>query len=212
MENILLIIKKPKNFFGKMERNRIQLFPFLLIIIMYIISTFITKNIFADYLKDMIFTTENMTPSDLEYIIKNQTIISFIINPGLPILGIIVKAYLINGISAFDGHGEFKDALNVVSYSYIAVAFGNLIQSVLSVLLSKYGFRLTITNLLNLNQSSYASQILNEITPFVVYYQILVVIGIAILYQVNYKRSLIFVVGTWATWLLIISGIRTISF
>jgi len=212
MENILLMIKKPKTFFKKMERGRIQFLPFVIIIIIYIISTFITKNLFADYLKEMIFTTENMAPTDLDYIIKNQTIISFIINPGLPILGIIVKSYLINGISAFDGYGEFKDALNVVSYSYIVAAVGNLIQSILSIALNNYGFRLTITNLIHLNQSSYAAQILNEITPFVVYYQILAVIGIAVLYQVSYKRSSIFVIGTWATWLLIISGIRTISF
>jgi len=212
MKDILFLFKKPKEFFKKINRDKIHYLPFLIVIILYLISTFITKDLFAEYLKNMIFSAESVEAGDLDYIIKNQTIISFVINPGLPLIAIIVKAYLINGISGFDGYGELKDSIIVVSYSYIFVAVGNLIDSILSVITNTYGFRLTITSLMQLDQTNYFAQILNEITPFIIYYQILVVIGIAIAYEVTYKRASVFVIGTWITWLLLISGIRTISF
>src|SRR6056297_120244 len=138
MKDILFLFKKPKEFFEKINRDKIHYLPFLIVIILYLISTFITKDLFAEYLKNMIFSAESVEAGDLDYIIKNQTIISFVINPGLPLIAIIVKAYLINGISGFDGYGELKDSIIVVSYSYIFVAVGNLFDSILSVITNTY--------------------------------------------------------------------------
>lgn len=212
MKDIIQLIRKPRDFFENINRKKVNFFPFIVIIGLYLISTLITKGLFAEYLREVIFAGESVEPGEMEYIIKNQTIMSFIINPGIPLIIIIVKAYLVNGISGFDGYGELKDSIIVVSYSYIVVAVGNLIDSILSLLTNTYGFRLTITSLFKLDQANYFAQVFNEITPFVVYYQILVIVGISILYEVNYKRASVFVLGTWLAWLLLISGIRTIPF
>jgi hypothetical protein len=40
-------------------------------------------------------------------------------------------------------------------------------------------------------------------------YQIITIIGISVLYKVEYKRAGIFVIGTWVTWLLIFSGLNS---
>lgn len=210
MKNLVNLIKQPKSFFDNLNREKIYLSPFIIVVAVYILSTFITKNLYSDYLTELINTAGSVQNEELDIIIRNQTITSFIINPILPLIIIFVKGYLLNGISYFDGYGELKDSINVVSFSYIIVAFGNLINSLISLINRNYNFSINPTLLLNLEQDSYFYNFLSGLTPFIVYYQILLIIGISVLYKVEKRRASIFVIGTWLTWLLLISGIRSI--
>ncbi|MDW7668875.1 MAG: YIP1 family protein [Bacillota bacterium] len=211
MRNIFNLIKQPKSFFENLSREKIYISPFFIIITLYLLSTFITKNLYSDYLTDIINSSGAMQNEELDVILRNQTITSFIINPILPLIIIFVKSYLLNGISYFDGYGELKDSINVVSFSYIVVALGNVINSLISLINRNYNFSINPTLLFNFEQNSYFYNFLSGLTLFVIYYQILLIIGISVLYKVEKKRAAVFVIGTWITWLLLTSGIKSIN-
>ncbi len=211
MKNIVNLIKQPKSFFENLNREKIYISSFFIIILIYLLSTYITKNLYSDYLIEIIKTEGSIQNEELEVIIRNQTITSFIINPILPLIIIFVKGYLLNGISYFDGYGELKDSINVVSFSYIVVALGNVINSLISLITRNYNFSINPTLLFNFEQNSYFYNFLSGLTPFVIYYQILLIIGISVLYKVEKKRAAVFVIGTWITWLLLTSGIKSIN-
>ncbi len=211
MKNFANLIKQPKIFFENLNREKIYFSPFFIVIALYILSTIITKNLYSDYLMEILKTTGSVQNEELDIIIRNQTITSFIINPILPLIIIFVKGYLINGISYFDGYGELKDSINVVSFSYIIVALGNLFNSLISLINRNYNFSISPAILFNFEQNSYFYNFLSGFTPFIIYYQILLIIGISVLYKVEKKRSSIFVIGTWITWLLLTSGIKSIN-
>lgn len=211
MKNFANLIKQPKIFFENLNREKIYFSPFFIVIALYILSTIITKNLYSDYLMEILKTTGSVQNEELDIIIRNQTITSFIINPILPLIIIFVKAYLLNGISYFDGYGELKDSIKVVSFSYIIVALGNLINSIISLIIKNYNFTINPTLLFNFEQNSYLYNFLSGFTPFVIYYQVLLIIGISVLYKVEKKRASIFVIGTWITWLLLTSGIKSIN-
>jgi hypothetical protein len=209
MIEIIMFLKHPKKFYENLDSNKINIKPFIIIISLYLIGTLITKNLYAENLRDLILNTGTNQKEEIDLIIKNQTITSFIINPILPLIAIFVKSYLLNGISYFDGVGELKDSINVVSHAYIVVAIGNLFNSLLSLIFNNYNLSLSLNLLLDLKQNSYLYSLIESVNPFVIIYQIITIIGISVLYKVEYKRAAIFVIGTWITWLLIFSGINS---
>lgn len=209
VNNFKNLIFHPVVFFEELasreEKNFIM--PFAAIFIMAIISSIIVKNLYLEYYADILQSAGNVSKEELSRELQRQGIISVLVSGLAPATVIFVKSYLVNGIASFGGFGKLKDSLTAISYAYLPAAAGTLIGSVASVLIGRYGFDFSPGSIMEfVGNTGIASILLKEFDIFVIWYEVLAIIGISKIYRVSCGRSAVFILGTWLSWILISAG------
>lgn len=134
-----------------------------------------------------------------------------------PIIGAVVvwlvKSALINAFSGFvNGTGTFKQALSVITYSYFPVFLGNIIITIILLITKQSNIITSLAVFLPDSQAgTFLYAILANLDIFVIWYQILAIIGISKVYSISKKSSSILVLGTWFIYILIISGLGSLG-
>ncbi|SHI67149.1 Yip1 domain-containing protein [Dethiosulfatibacter aminovorans DSM 17477] len=203
------LIIQPVAFFDELasreEKNFIL--PLAAVFIMAIISSIIVKNLYMEHYAAILQSVGDVSKDELARELRMQGITSILVSSLAPMIVIFIKSYLVNGIASFGGFGKLKDSLTVISYAYLPAAAGALIASITAVLIGHYGFDFSPGSIMELGGSvGIASVLLKEFDIFVIWYEILAVIGISKIYRVNYGKAAVFILGTWFSWILISAG------
>lgn len=133
------------------------------------------------------------------------------------IIGIVavwlVKSALINAFSGFvNGTGTFKQAISVITYSYFPVFLGSIITTIISLITKQYNILTSLAVFLpNSQVGTFLHTFLGNLDIFVIWYQILAIIGISKVYSISKKSSAILVLGTWLVYILASSGLGVLG-
>jgi hypothetical protein len=203
------LVLHPVGFYDDLASREEKSFaiPLIAVFILSLLSAIIVKNLYMEYYAEISQVINNVSDFDFAKEIQLQGIISVVLSGLAPMIVILVKSYMVNGIASFGGYGSFKDALLVISYAYVPAAAGTFIASITAVLLGQYGFNFSPGSIMEIgNNITIASLLLKEFNIFVIWYEILAIIGISKIYRVNYNRAVIFIIGTWFSWILISAG------
>lgn len=198
------LILHPIRFYNNLalEGKKTYVIPMVVIFILSVLSSIIVRNLYIEYYSDISQGIDSI-PNEIQI----QGIISMVISSFAPIVVIVTKSYMVNGVVIFGGFGIIKDATTVISYAYLPAAIGAFFSSVVSVFLGHYGFNFSLGSIMELNNSAtIASILLKQFDIFIIWYEILVIIGISKIYRINYTKASVFVIGTWFSWILISAG------
>jgi len=181
--------------------------PMALVIILSVISAIIVKNLYMDYYTVISTNMGNASAGELARDIEVQGIVSILVSGLAPMIVIFVKSYLVNGIASFGGFGKIRDSLTTISWSYLPAVSGTFLASIAAVVLGQYGFEFSPGSIMELfGETSAASMILKGFDIFVIWYEILAIVGISKIYRVSYSKASVFILGTWFSWMLISAG------
>jgi hypothetical protein len=203
------LVLHPVGFYDDLASREERSFavPLIAVFILSVISAIIVKSLYMEYYAEISQGIDTVFDGDLSKEIQIQGLISIVVAGLAPLVVIFVKSYMVNGIASFGGFGNFKDSLTAISYAYLPAAAGTFIASLAAVLLDHYGFNFSPGSILEFgNNITIATVLLKEFDIFVIWYEILAIIGISKIYRVNYNRSSFFILGTWFSWILISVG------
>jgi len=169
--------------------------------------------LYKEFLVDMMNQTyANMgveVPPMTESLLNIQVYSTMIVTAVTIILAWLLKSAIINGASGFvDGTGTFKQSFSIIAYSYFPVLLGSVITTVLSLAVGEFNIMTSLAILLPESMMSSAIYtILANIDIFVIWYQILAIIGISKAYKISKGKASILVLGTWIVYILISAGL-----
>lgn len=125
----------------------------------------------------------------------------------------IIKSALINAFSGFvNGTGTFKQAFSVIAYSYFPVLLGTIIRTVLVLITKESNIMTSLAVFLpNSQANTFIYLLLSNLEIFVIWYQVLAIIGVSKVYGISKKSSSILVLGTWIVFILITSGLGAVG-
>ncbi|MFA5523966.1 MAG: YIP1 family protein [Tissierellales bacterium] len=202
-ERLKHIFISPSIAFENIKHYPKVLFPMITILIGMIVITLPKLNMMKEFMRED--TIRQYAQLGMEVPSGMDTIVSVGVYAGIVglIIGIIVtwlvKSTLINAFSGFvNGTGTFKQALSVITYSYLPVFLGNIIVTIISLITKQNEILTSLAVFLPDSQAgTVLYTILANLDIFVIWYQILAIIGISKVYSVSKKSSSILVLGTW---------------
>lgn len=123
-----------------------------------------------------------------------------------------IKSFLVSGLSSvLGGTGTVKEAFSVIAHAYLPVVLGSLVVGIISMIVGKGTIPIDFSILLpNSMEGGFLYYVLAQINIFIIWYEILTVIGISYAFDIPRKKSAIVVIGSWLIWILIVSGTNTI--
>ncbi len=206
-DRVKYIFLKPNKAFEDIAHFPTVLFPFLTVFIGMLILIGVRYNLFKEYL--------NMNAQDIagQTVNAPNVLISIVAFSFLPVSVWIIKSSLIHGfVPLFGGEAKFKQIFSVVAYAYLPVLLGQVIIAIISLATGEFTVIISAAALLPKSmEGDFLFSFLAQFDIFVIWYQILVIIGASHVYDLEKKHTAIPVIGTWLSWVLIISSLQIIS-
>lgn len=217
-ERLKYVFISPSKVFENIKEHPRVLFPMLVILIGMLIINLLMINVIKDALRDEFIRQASLSGQEVteEYInfLVTSGVIGAIIGTVITVVAVwIVKSTLINAFSGFvNGTGRFKQALSVITYSYFPVFIGSIIVTIISLVTKQYNILTSLAVFLPDSQAgTILYSILANLDIFVIWYQVLAIIGISKVYSVSKKSSSILVLGTWIVYILVSSGLGVLG-
>jgi len=216
-ERLKYIFISPNKAFESLAQYPKVLFPMLVIPIGIILLFLPMLNLYKDYMRDTMDQTyanmgmEGMYISDS--LLTAQAIGVVVGGLVVIVLAWIVKAAIVNGFSGFvNGTGTFKQSLSVITYAYFPVLLGSIITTILALVIGEIDIQTSLAIFLPDSMAgSFLYTVLANLDIFVIWYQILAIIGISKVYKIGKGSSSVLVLGTWIVYILITAGVGAAS-
>ncbi|EOC99935.1 Yip1 family protein [Caldisalinibacter kiritimatiensis] len=217
-EKLKYIFTNPSKAFENISQHPNYLFPVLTIIIGMAILSYLRIDLYKEFYIEQMqrqFASQGVNfQGDIQSMAKMQGYISvFGVIIMLPITWLI-KSGLVHGISkAAGGEGTFKQGFAAIVYAYFPMLLGSIIITIISLMVGKYDISATFAVILpETMKGNFLYNLLSQFDIFVIWYQILAVIGISYAYDISKKKASIGVLGTWIISILLATGIATVSY
>ncbi|KGG81233.1 hypothetical protein Y919_01620 [Caloranaerobacter azorensis H53214] len=215
-ERLKYVFVNPVKLFDNLREHPRVLFPILLVSIGMVLLILLRLDSYKEFLLTKLaeqFAKQGTEVPNLENLVNTQLYISIIAMAVVPIVVWVFKSFLTNGLACvFGGDGKFKNAFSVVAHAYIPVLLGQVIITIISLIIGK--FEVLINFAVILPESMVGGllyNILAQIDIFIIWYQILSIIGISQVYGIPRKKSALAVLLPWITWILITGGLATLK-
>lgn len=217
-ERLKYVFISPSKAFENIKEHPRVLFPMLVILIGMLAITLPKLNMMKGFLRDTYIQQYAQSGMEVTEGFIDSMVIGGIVGviAGTVVGAIIVwlvKSALINAFSGFvNGTGTFKQALSVITYSYFPVFLGSIIVTIISLITKEYNILTSLAVFLPDSQmGTTLYTLLGNLDIFVIWYQVLAIIGISKVYSVSKKSSSILVLGTWIVYILINSGLALLG-
>lgn len=213
-ERILYVFTKPEKLFENIKHHPKVLFPILTIIIGMIIISLPMIDVMKEAMREeLIQDMGNDVPIGIDSFVNIMVYVTIILMSIFVLLTLLVKSGFINAFSGFvNGTGRFKQALSVIAYSYFPVLLGNIIVNIISILTKQNNIDFSLAVFLPDSFSGVTLQmILSNLNIFVIWYQILAIIGISKVYSISKKSSSVLVLGTWILFIIITTSLGALG-
>lgn len=206
-ERLKYIFIKPSKIFSNLVQHPKILFPLLTIIIGMIVLVVIRIDLFKEYIMSNTQQLDGQGTNNISIIIG---IISFAL---FPIMILLVKSSFIHRfVPIFGGEANYKKIFSVISYAYFPVMIGEVIIAIISLVTGQFEVGISFSELLPKSmENGFLYVFLGQINIFIVWYQVLAIIGTSYIYEIKRKHAAIPVLMTWLSWLLITSGFQVIG-
>ncbi|WIV11992.1 Yip1 family protein [Proteiniborus sp. MB09-C3] len=209
-ERLKYIFIRPSKVFENLKDYPKVLFP-MLVILLGILATYLPR---IGTMKEAIIQQFAMSGMEApEGLITAQVYTGIIFAVILIVIVWLVKSALINAFSGFvNGTGTFKQAFSVIAHSYFPVLLGSIIIAIISFITKQNNILTSLAVFLPDSQAgTFLHTLLASLDVFVIWYQILAIIGISKVYSISKKSSAILVLGTWIVFILISSGLGVLG-
>lgn len=215
-ERLKYVFTNPVKLFDNLREYPKVLFPILLVSIGMMLLILLRLDSYREFLSSKMMeqlAKQGTEIPNLEGLVNTQVYISVIAMAVTPIVVWVFKSFLTNGLaSVFGGDGKFKNAFSVISHAFIPVLLGQVIVTIISLIIGKFEVLINFAVILPESMTGgLLYGILSQIDIFVIWYQILAIIGISQVYGIPRKKSALAVLLPWITWLLIIGGLSTLN-
>jgi hypothetical protein len=216
-ERLFYVFTKPDKVFENLKEYPKVLFPIIFTIIGLGLLSFLRIDLFKEFYINEIYKQYAAKgldmPGNIETLAQTQAYITVILAGVMPILIWLIKSALVHGIAGLgDGEATFKHSFSVIAHSYLPVILGSVIVTIISLAINRYNVITSFAVLLPKSmEGGFLYNLLANIDIFIIWYQILAVIGISKAYEISRKRAAFAVLGTWLSWVLISTGMTTIA-
>lgn len=216
-ERLKCVFVSPSKAFENLKHHPKVLFPILVILIGVLLLSLLRINVMKEFLKETAiqqYAQMGMeVPEGIDALLSVQ-VYGAIAGTIIGIVAVwLVKSALINAFSGFvNGTGTFKQAISVITYSYFPVFLGSIITTIISLITKQYNILTSLAVFLpNSQVGTFLHTFLGNLDIFVIWYQILAIIGISKVYSISKKSSAILVLGTWLVYILASSGLGVLG-
>jgi len=205
-ERLKFLFIKPNKLFSNLKQHPKILFPTLTVFLGMIVLTLIRFNLFEEYI---IINNEGLQDSSA----ISGTIVGTLLGLAIfPVLILIVKSGFIHGfVPLFGGDANYKQIFSIISYAYMPVMLGQVVIAIISLIIGEFYVSLSFAQFLPATVNEFYYVFLSQFDIFVIWYQVLAIIGASYLYEISKKKAAIPVLLTWISWLLIISSFQVIG-
>lgn len=206
------IIINPSKVFKSIKVYPKQLIPLLFIVIGAFLAGIMTLDK-ATFIDNSIRAAENSG----QFIPERDTLstyyymtLAFI--PLFPLIMLTFKSFMVNGLSiVIGGQGEAKEAISLLLHAYTPVILGQIVLGIISFAFNLEPIQTNLAVILpNSMSNNFLYTFLSQIDIFVIWYQILAIIGVSYVYEISKKKALFPVLAPWITWIILLSGLSTI--
>lgn len=210
-ERVKNVFVNPDKAFADIAERPKALFPILVIVIGTILLGVLRLDAIKEVLRNQMMNNlgSNPMPPNAEQLINIQAYTGLIIGALSPVVMWLVKSGVMQGMSGFfGGDGKFKQAFSVVGYAYLPVLLGQVIIAIISMIIGELTIIFSPAVFLPDSMStSFIYLLLSQFDIFVIWYEILAIIGISYAYKIDKKKAAILVLFTWFVWILIVCGL-----
>ncbi|WP_162265485.1 Yip1 family protein [Abyssisolibacter fermentans] len=213
IQMIVNVFVKPDKAFRNLATFPNVLLPILIIVIGFPILGFLIQGK-EQYIQNMInqYNTMGVTPPTMDAL-STQYYTNMLVTGLGPLIFLLFKGFIVSGIGSFVG-GEvekFKETYSVLAYAYLPVFLGQILISILALAVGNLNIHFSLAVLMpNSMAGTFWYTILQQFDIFVIWYQILAIIGISYMYKLEKKLAAIAVLLSWITWILIYTGVNTL--
>ncbi|KPU26910.1 hypothetical protein TR13x_07800 [Caloranaerobacter sp. TR13] len=216
LERLKYVFTDPVKLFDNLREYPKVLFPILLVGIGMMLLILLRLGSYREFLSSKMMeqlAKQGTEMPNLESLVNTQVYVSIIVIAVTPMVVWVFKSFLTNGLaSVFGGNGKFKDAFSVISHAFIPVLLGQVIITIISLIIGKFDVLINFAVLLPESMTGgLLYSILSQIDIFIIWYQILAIIGISQVYGISRKKSALAVLLPWITWILIVGGLSTVK-
>jgi hypothetical protein len=149
-------------------------------------------------------TAPSLAQIDQAYIAR---VASFVYGP---LLELLVKAALVAGLATMAGGvGSVKTAYSIALYSYMPMLIGKILVVIAT---GDIEASLSLAGMMTGFEGDFIYYFLAQIDPFVILYQILMIIGIVEIFDVDKKRGTFAVLCPWILWIGIKAGFQNMNY
>lgn len=207
----------PNKVFENLAHHPKVLFPILTFIIGITILTFLRLDLYKEFLiqtmMEQLAAQGLDAPMDIESLANMQVYVSMFFMAVMPLVVWIFKSAMVNGIaSLMGGEGSFKEVFSVIAYAYMPVLLGQAIVTIISLIIGQFNILTSLAIVLPESMTgSFLYNLLSQFDIFIIWYQILAIIGISHVYDFSKKKAAIPVLVTWFVWILITVGLATLG-
>lgn len=215
-ERLKYVFTNPVKLFDNLREYPKVLFPILLVSIGMVLLILLRLGSYKEFLACQLMeqlAKQGTELPNIEALVNTQVYVSIIAMAVTPIVIWVFKSFLTNGLaSVFGGDGNFKNAFSVISHAFIPVLLGQVIVTIISLIIGKFDVLINFAVLLPESMTGgLLYSILSQIDIFIIWYQILAIIGISQVYGIPRKKSALAVLLPWITWILIIGGLSAVK-
>jgi len=217
-QQLVKIFTDPVTFFQNLRENPTWLLPLILIILMSIIFTSVTKDQMLEFRKQMIYDSEKI-PEEL----KDQSIEQIEnMSPGAyftqAVIGSFIGVGLIYVIGAgflllignffLGGQATFKQMFALFTWANMVSIVEMLVKMILVLQKNSMEVYTSLALFMDPAKSkTFIFQLLNAIDVFTIWKVILLAIGFGIIYRFSAKKSYITVISIYVVYVLLSIGI-----
>lgn len=210
LEAFKLLFTNPKKFFHKLQQNTNILLPMFIIALVMGSLAYVSIDK-QNYIDETLKLYENLdraapTLAQIEqaYITR---VLSFMYGP---LLELLVKSALVAGLATMAGGvGSVKSAYAIALYSYMPVLIGKILVVLIS---GDVEASISLVGMLNGFEGDFIYYLVAQIDPFVILYQVLMIIGVVEIFDVDKKRGAFAVLCPWILWLGIKAGFQNMNY
>ncbi|RKD32355.1 Yip1 family protein [Thermohalobacter berrensis] len=215
-ERLKYVFTNPNKAFKNIAEYPKPLFPILLIIGVMLFLILIRVGLYKDFLRQQLvqqFSRQGMEMPNIENLLNAQLYISMIFIAITPLAIWLGKSVFINAISGLvGGEGSFKKGFRVIVYSYLPILLGQILVAIISLIIGKFAVPINFAIILPSSmEGGLLYNLLSQIDIFIIWYQVLAIIGVSYAYQISRKSASFLVLSSWIIWVLITSGLATIG-
>lgn len=207
------IFTSPRETFKNVDQRPTWLVPFLIVVVISIVMQFLVMDIgmkdqiarmeARDMSTEQIETMQSRMEGPLKYVG-----IVFVPVAILAVWAVLSGILLFGGNTLMGGETKFKKVFSVMAWSSLVGIVGQILKTFL--ILSKGTSRGVVTSLAILLPTPELSQktpilyrFLSNFDLFTIWELIIWIIGLAVIYRFETKKSAMFVLSLWAIWVLI---------
>ncbi|MCT4661359.1 MAG: YIP1 family protein [Tissierellales bacterium] len=210
LEGFKLLATNPKKFFQKLHQSINILVPMIIIAIVMGVLAYISidKQAYVNetlkFYENLDRTAPSLAQIDQAYIAR---VASFVYGP---LLELLVKAALVAGLATMAGGvGSVKTAYSIALYSYMPMLIGKILVVIAT---GDIEASLSLAGMMTGFEGDFIYYFLAQIDPFVILYQILMIIGIVEIFDVDKKRGTFAVLCPWILWIGIKAGFQNMNY